>query len=57
MKSYANPSESIRLVMEGICLALGVDKNVPWKPKSPGSFEKIQDFWEYSKKYLLNEKL
>lgn len=40
MKSYSNPSESIRLVMEGMCLALGVDKNVKWKPTYPGSFEK-----------------
>lgn len=57
MKSYSNPSESIRIVMEGMCLALGVDKNVKWKPTYPGSFEKFQDFWEYSKKYILNEKL
>ncbi|KRX10161.1 P-loop containing nucleoside triphosphate hydrolase [Pseudocohnilembus persalinus] len=57
MKSYANPSESIRLVMEGVCFALGVDKNVPLKPKAPGSLEKVQDFWDYSKKHLLNDKL
>lgn len=40
MKSYSNPSESIRVVMEGMCFALGVDKNVKWKPTYPGSFEK-----------------
>ena len=31
--------------------------NVKWQPKEPGSMEKIQDFWSYSKKNLLNAKL
>ena len=31
--------------------------NVKWQPKEPGSMEKIQDFWTYSKKNLLNSKL
>ena len=28
-----------------------------WKPKEPGSMEKVPDFWEYAKKSLLNDKL
>lgn len=43
--------------MEGICWVLGENKNVKYKPKSPGSFVKILDYWEYSKKSLLNDKL
>lgn len=43
--------------MEGMCFALGIDKNVKWKPVAPGSLQKYQDFWEYSKKYILNDKL
>lgn len=35
----------------------GEDGNVKWTPKEPGSIEKIQDFWSYSKKNLLNAKL
>lgn len=57
MKSYTSPPEAVRLVVEGLCYVFSLDANVKWKQKSPGSFEKYQDFWEYSKKYLLNEKL
>ena len=35
----------------------GEDANVKWQPKEPGSMEKIQDFWSYSKKNVLNSKL
>lgn len=44
-------------VLEGICIALGHEKSVKWEPKEKGSFEKIQNFWAYSKKYILNSKL
>lgn len=57
MKSYANPPEPVRVVMEGVCYALQVDQQVKWQPLYPGSEEKAQNFWEYSKKHLLNEKL
>jgi dynein heavy chain len=43
--------------MEGVCYAFNEDANVKWKPKEPGSMEKIQDFWDYAKKSLLNDKL
>ena len=33
------------------------DQRVPFQPKEPGSLEKIQDFWAYAKKNLLNAKL
>lgn len=44
-------------MLEGVCYAFNEDQNVKWKPKEPGSIEKIQDFWEYAKKNLLNDKL
>lgn len=57
MKSYQSPPEQVRLVVEGLCYVLSLDQNVKWKQKVPGNSEKYQDFWEYSKKYLLNDKL
>ena len=57
IKSYSLPPKALDYVMQGLCITLGEDNNVKWKPKEPGSLEKIQDFWEYSKKYLLNDKL
>jgi dynein heavy chain len=43
--------------MEGVCYTFNEDQNVRWKPKEAGSIEKVQDFWEYAKKSLLNDKL
>jgi dynein heavy chain, axonemal len=45
--------------MQGICVALGEDSNVKYVYKDRGNpaAGKIQDFWEYSKKNLLNNKL
>lgn len=43
--------------MEGMCYVLGQDNNVKWKPVTSGSNLKFQDFWEYSKKNLMNERL
>jgi dynein heavy chain len=57
LKSFTNPPPAAAIVMEGVCYAFNEDQNVRWKPKEPGSMEKIQDFWEYSKKNLLNDKL
>ena len=33
------------------------DQNVKFQPKEPGSMEKIQDFWAYSKKNVLKANL
>lgn len=57
LKSYVNPPVSASVVMEGICYAFNEDQNIKFTPKEPGSLEKIQDFWGYSKKNLLNAKL
>jgi dynein heavy chain len=57
IKSYTKPPTALDYVMQGLCIILGEDNNVKMKPKEPGSMEKIQDFWEHSKKYVLNEKL
>ena len=57
LKSFANPPPAAAYVLEGVCYAFNEDQNVKWKPKEPGSIEKVQDFWEYAKKSLLNDKL
>ncbi|KRX01956.1 hypothetical protein PPERSA_07601 [Pseudocohnilembus persalinus] len=57
LRSYQNPSNSVKLVMEAMCYVLGVDQNIKWKPVEVGAIQKYQDFWEYSKKFLLNDKL
>lgn len=57
LRSYQNPSQSIRAVMEAMCYVLGVEQNIKFKPVEIGSNQKYQDFWEYAKKYLLNDKL
>ena len=57
LKSFANPPASAAIVLEGVCYAFNEDQNVKWKPKEPGSIEKVPDFWEYAKKALLNDKL
>lgn len=45
--------------MEALCIVLGVDHKATKKPVDPlspyGDF--YYDYWEYSKKFLLNEKL
>ena len=43
--------------MEGVCYVLCIDDNIKYQPKAPGSLEKIKDFWDYSKKFVLNSKL
>lgn len=57
LKSFKSPPEAAAFVMKGICYAFDEDQNVKFVPKAPGSMEKVQDFWDYSKKKLLNEKL
>jgi dynein heavy chain, axonemal len=57
LKSYVNPPVAAAIVMEGVCYVFNEDNKVPFQPKEPGSMEKIQDFWAYSKKNLLNAKL
>jgi dynein heavy chain, axonemal len=41
--------------MEGLCYAFQEDGNV--KPKNDKEALKSQDFWDYAKKFLLNDKL
>jgi len=52
------PPESASIVMEGLCYAFDEDRNVKWVPVPDGKpGEKMQDFWDYSKKKVLNDKL
>lgn len=57
LKSFQKPPTAASKVMEGLCYVFNEDQNVKLRPKEPGSFEKVQDFWEYAKKNLLNDKL
>ena len=57
LKSYVKPPPAAGIVMEGVCYVFGEDANIKFTPKEPGSMEKIQDFWGYAKKQLLNAKL
>ncbi len=58
LKSFVAPPTSAAIVLEGICYAFDEDTNVKWIAKPDGKpGEKIQDFWDYSKKRLLNDKL
>ena len=57
LKSYVNPPLAAATVLEGVCYVFNEDQKIPFQPKEPGSMEKIQDFWGYSKKNLLNSKL
>ena len=57
IRSYASPPRAVDVVMQAICYILEEDENVKLKPKELGSGEKVQDFWDYSKKHLLNDKL
>jgi len=57
LKSFQKPPQAVLIVMEGLCYVYDEEKNVKWRPKEPGSLEKVQDFWEHSKKHLLNDKL
>jgi hypothetical protein len=45
--------------MQAVIIALGEDGNVKWKNIDPNdpSKGKIQDYWDFAKKYLLNNKL
>ena len=44
--------------MEGMCYAFNIDHEVKWIPKPDGKpGEKMKDFWDYSKKKLLDSKL
>ena len=45
--------------MQSVCIALGEDSQAKWKVKDPNdpSKGKEKDFWEYSKRVLLNNKL
>lgn len=57
LKSFNTPPASAAIVMEGMCYAFNRDQEVKWKPKEPGSMEKVQDFWEFSKKNMLKDTL
>jgi len=45
--------------MQSVCIALGEESQVKWKniDQSDPTKGKQQDFWEYSKRVLLNNKL
>jgi dynein heavy chain len=54
LRSFLAPPLSAASVMEGMCYVFNEDQNV--KAKTIDG-EKVQDFWEYSKKNILNDKL
>lgn len=54
LKSFMNPPASAAIVMEGLCYAFQEDDRV--KPKQ-GPQLTTTDFWDYAKRYLLNDKL
>ncbi|CAD8045721.1 unnamed protein product [Paramecium sonneborni] len=56
LKSFQKPPPSAAVVMQGLCYAFQEDEKVKGKNngKEPAQME---DFWEYSKKYVLNDKL
>ena len=57
MRALPNPPPSAAIVMEGLCYIFNRDQEVKWKPKEPGSMEKVQDFWEFAKKSLMTPNL
>ena len=57
LRAYNTPPKTIDTVMQALCITIGEDEKVSWKPKAPGSIEKYQDFWEYSKKKVLDTNL
>ena len=57
LKSFASPSESVVIVLEGLCYAFDEDQFVKIVHVAPGSMEKKKDFWDYAKKKVLNDKL
>lgn len=54
LRSFLSPPLSAASVMEGMCYVFNEDQNVKAKTIEG---EKVQDFWEYSKKNILNDKL
>jgi len=52
VKSMLSPPPGVRLVMETICIVLGV---APEKVKGPDGRTSVNDYWESSKKHLLND--
>lgn len=54
LKSFTNPPASAAIVMEGLCYTFQEDENVKTKNKE-GPI--TQDYWDYAKRYLLNDKL
>ncbi|CAD8132456.1 unnamed protein product [Paramecium pentaurelia] len=54
LKSFTNPPISAAIVMEGLAYAFEEDHLVKSKNKEPPV---LQDYWDYAKKCLLNDKL
>lgn len=54
LKSFSNPPASAAVVMQGLCYTFQEDGNVKSKTKDEPT---TQDFWDYAKRYLLNDKL
>ena len=53
LKSLVKPPDTVRLVVEAVCIMLTVK---PWKIKDPdGGTKKVPDYWEPAQKQLLND--
>ena len=58
LKYFVKPPESASILLERLCYAFDEDRNVKWVPVPDGKpGEKMQDFWDYYKKKVLNDKL
>jgi dynein heavy chain len=59
IRSFTSPPSTLDLLMQAVCVSLGEENLVKWKNKDTNdpSKGKEQDFWEYAKRCLLNNKL
>ena len=55
LRSFPNPPLSAVKVVEALCFVFNEDHLV--KEKVLDSGVKVRDFWEYAKKFILNDKL
>lgn len=56
LKSYAKPPPILDYVMQAVIILFGEDSKVIGKTV-PGTTQKVKDYWEYSKKAILNSEL
>jgi dynein heavy chain len=52
VKSFGDPATGVRLACEGICIMFGIKGEKKADPNNPS--QKILDFWDVSKKQVLN---